>query len=58
MRAEEKTNESTSLIYSLNFGSEEMLVEEYVQLEKEEIVDVEYKMAKLMNLAWGEVISN
>ena len=35
----------------MNFGSEEMLVEEYVQLAKEEIVDVEYKMAKLVNLA-------
>lgn len=40
-----------SLISSLNLGSEEMLVEEYVQLAKEEIVDVEYKMAKLVNLA-------
>ena len=30
-----------SLISSLNLGSEEMLVEEYVQLAREEIVDAE-----------------
>jgi hypothetical protein len=51
LRVEEKTNELTSLVCSLNFGSEEMLVEEYVQMTKEEFLDVEHRMAKLVNLA-------
>ena len=30
-----------------------MPFDEYVQMAKEEIVDVEYDMAKLVDLAWG-----
>ena len=30
-----------------------MPIEEYVQLAKEEIGDVEYYMAELVDLAWG-----
>ena len=30
-----------------------MHVEEYVQLAREEIVDVEYTMIELMDLPWG-----
>jgi hypothetical protein len=48
----EVENELASLISSLNLGSEEMPVEEYVQLAWEEIVDVEYNMAKLVDLVW------
>ena len=42
-----------SIISYLNFGSEEMPIKVYVQLVREEIVDVEYNMAKLVDLAWG-----
>ena len=48
----EATNKLTSLISSLNLGSEEMLVEVYVPLTGEEIVDVEYNMVELLDLAW------
>ena len=41
----EITNELASLISSLNFGSIEMPIEEYVQLVGEEIVDAECSMA-------------
>jgi hypothetical protein len=41
-----------SLILSLNLGSEEMAIEEYVQFTREEIVDVEHNMAQLVDLAW------
>ena len=30
-----------------------MLIKEYVELLREEIVDAKYNMAKLMNLTWG-----
>ena len=33
-----------------------MLIEEYVQLAREEIVDVEYNMAELVDLAWNSKI--
>jgi hypothetical protein len=38
-RIKETTNELASLISSLNLGSEEMLIEEYVQLTRGEVVD-------------------
>ena len=43
-RMKEATNDLTNLISSLNLGSEEMLIEEYVQLAGETIVGVEYNM--------------
>ena len=46
-RKKEATNNLASLISSLNFGSEDMPIEEYVQLVGEEIVDVEYTTAEL-----------
>ena len=52
----EATNELASLISSLNFKSEEMPIEEYVQLAGEGIVDVEYNMVGLVDLAWGREI--
>ena len=52
----EATSESTSLISSLNLGSGEMLIEEYVQLAGEEIVDAEYTVTELVALAWGREI--
>ena len=52
-RIKEATNELESIISYLNFGSEEMPIKVYVQLVREEIVDVEYNMAKLVDLAWG-----
>ena len=39
LRMKEAINELASLISSLNLGSEEMPIEEYVQLAREEIVD-------------------
>ena len=33
-----------------------MLVKEYMQLTREEIVDVEYNMIKLVDLAWGREV--
>ena len=36
----------------MNLGSEELPIEEYVQLVGEEIVDAEYNMAELVDLAW------
>ena len=56
LRVKEKSNESTSLNSSLNLGSEEMFVKEYVQLAKEEIVDVKNTMTKLVDLEWGREI--
>ena len=47
MRMKEATNELISDMSSLNLGREEMPIEEYVQLAREEIVDVEYKMVEL-----------
>ena len=56
LRMKEATNELASLISSLNLGSEEMPIEEYVQLAGEEIVDAKYNMAELVDLAWGREI--
>ena len=53
-RVKEATNELANLISSLNFGSEEILIEEYVQWVGEYIVDAKYNMAKLVDLAWVE----
>ena len=39
LRMKEVANELASLISSLNLGSKEMPIEEYVQLVEEEIVD-------------------
>ena len=48
--------ELASLVSSSNFGADEMHVEECVQLAREEIVDGEYIMAKLVDQAWGREI--
>ncbi len=48
------TNELANVMSSLNFGSEEMLIKEYVQQVGEKIVDAEYNMAKLVDLACVE----
>ena len=52
LRMKKTTNELASLISSLNLGIKKMPIEEYVQLAREEIVDVEYNMIELMDLAW------
>lgn len=39
IRMKEATNEVASLISSLNIGSEEMPIEDYLQLAREQIVD-------------------
>ena len=46
------TNELANCISSLKLGSEEMLIEEYVQLVGEEIVDVKDNMDELVDWAW------
>lgn len=51
-RMKETTNKLANLISSLNIGSEEMLIEDYVQLARKEIVDANYIMTKLVDLAW------
>ena len=56
LRMKEATNELTSLISTLNLGSEEMLIEKYVQLVGEEIVDGEHSMVELVGLVWGREI--
>jgi hypothetical protein len=53
LRMKEATNELASLISSLNLRSEEMPIKEYVQLVGEKILDVEYNMVELVDLAWG-----
>ena len=54
LRMKESTNELASLISSLNLGSEELHVEEYVQLAGDKtIVDAKYNMIELVNLTWG-----
>ena len=53
-RMKEAANELVSLISSLNLGSKEPPFEEYVQLVGEKIVDAEYNMAELLDLAWVE----
>jgi len=52
-RMKDVANELANLISSLNLRSEEMLIEEYVQLVGEEIVDAKCNMVELMDLAWG-----
>jgi hypothetical protein len=49
----EATNELATLISYLNLGSEEMPIEEYLQLAVEDIVDAQYNMVELVDLAWG-----
>ena len=55
-RMKEATNELTRLVTSLNLGGEEIPIKEYVQLAREEIVDVEYNMVELVELTWGREI--
>ena len=45
-----------SLISSLTLGSEELPIEEYVQLVGEEIVDEKYNMVELVGLTSGREI--
>ena len=52
-RMKEAANELASLISSLNLGSEEMPIEESVQLVGEEIVDAKYNIDELVDMAWG-----
>jgi hypothetical protein len=54
LRMKEATNELANLIYFLlkvNLESEELPIEEDMQLVGEEIVDAEYKMVELMDMA-------
>ena len=55
-RMKEAANELVRLISSLNLGSEELPIEEYVQLGGEKNVDAKYIIATLVNLAWGRKI--
>jgi hypothetical protein len=48
----EATIELASLISPLNLRCQEISIEEYVQLAREEIV--EYNVAELVDLAWGK----
>ena len=41
-RVQEATNEVTNIISSSNLGSEEVPIEEYVQLAREKIVVIEW----------------
>ena len=50
-KMKEITNESASLISFLNLKSEEMPIEEYVQLVGGEIIDTKYNMVEL---AWSK----
>ena len=52
----EATNELASFILSLNLGSEEMPIEEYVQLAGEEIVDARYNIVELVDVAWSRKV--
>ena len=52
LKMKEVENELASLISSLNLGSEEMPVEEYMRLAWDEIVDVEYNMAESVDSIW------
>jgi hypothetical protein len=56
LRMNKIAHELVSIISFLNFGSEEMPIEEYVQLASEEFVDVENNIAELVDLAWGKEI--
>ena len=49
----ETTIELESLISSLNLGSEKLPIEEFVQMAGEQIVDAQYNMVELVDLAWG-----
>ena len=53
LRMKETTNYLARLISALKIGSEEMPMEEYVQLVREESIDAKYNMAELVDLAWG-----
>ena len=55
-RVQEATNEVASLVSSLNLGSVELPIEEYVQLAREEIVDAKYSMVELVDLTWDKDI--
>jgi hypothetical protein len=55
-RMKESTSELSSLISSLKLGSEEMCIEDYVQLVGEEIVDAKYNMVELVDLARGREV--
>ena len=52
----EATNELASLISFLNLGSEEMPVEEYVQLVGERLLTQNTSWVSLVDLAWGREI--
>jgi hypothetical protein len=52
LRMKEATNELASFISSLNLGSKELPIEEYVQLAEGKVIDVEYNMVELVDLAW------
>ena len=52
----EVTNELSSLISSLDLESEEVHVEDYVQLERGKIVDAKYNMIELVDLVGGREI--
>ena len=45
-----------SLISLLNLGSKEMFIDKYVQLRWDEIVDEEYSIDELVDLAEGREI--
>ena len=49
----ETTNELESLISSLNLGSEELPIEEFVQLAEEKIVGAQYNVVELVELIRG-----
>ena len=55
-RMKEAANEIISLISSLKLGSEEMPIEECVQLAPQEIVDAWYNMVELVDLACSREI--
>ena len=55
LRMKDVSNEFASLISSLNLGSEEMPIKEYMQSAGKEIVDAKYIMIELMDLAWVEI---
>ena len=56
MRLKEATNKLASFISSLNLESEEMAIEEYVQLARKETVNAKYNMVELVDLAWDREV--
>ena len=52
----ETTNELASLISSLKLGSEEILIEKYMQLAGKDIVGAKCNIVELMDLACGREI--